>query len=155
MKPNRPDVLDMVTALNALLEGTRRARKQGAAAVLSLLQEIARVGPALPSTLASDLNVHQSTITRQARTLHGKGYIAIKGNPEDGRSCLFSLSAAGRKEIDRLTEFGLSRYELFVADWSAEDVRTLGRLLNKLTQSMAAVGKPPRAEPARSWRKKT
>jgi len=143
----------MVTALNALLEGTRRARKQGDAALLSLLQQVAVTGATLPSTLATDLNVHQSTITRQARALQKKGFLAITGNPADGRSCLFDLTPAGRQELARLSEYGLSRYELFVAGWTKDEVRTLGRLLQKLGQSIAARGRQPAAAAAPSWRR--
>ena len=153
MKPKRTDVRQMVEALNAILEGTRRARKHGDAALLSLLQQVAVAGTALPSTLAGELNVHQSTITRQARALGEKGFVAITGNPADGRSCHITLTPAGRKELARLTEFGLSRYELFVTDWSAEEVRSLGRLLHKLGQSIMTRGAKPTASAGPAWRR--
>ena len=61
---------------------------------------------------------------------------------------------AGRKELDRLTQIGLSRFALFVADWDAEEVRTLGRLLEKLAVSKAAVGEREQRSAGRAWQKR-
>ena len=46
---------------------------------------------------------------------------------------------AGAGELRRLTQVGLDRFALFVADWPPSDVRMLTALLDKLRNSIAAV----------------
>ena len=47
--------------------------------------------------------------------------------------------AGGAGELQRLTQAGLDRFALFVADWQPSDVRILTALLDKLRNSIAAV----------------
>ena len=44
-------------------------------------------------------------------------------------------------------EIGLDRFVAFLAGWSAEDVQTLGRLLNRLETSIAEVKQREQAPP--------
>ena len=46
-------------------------------------------------------------------------------------------------------------FELFVADWDADEVQTLGRLLTKLENSKAAASSPEQRPVGRSWQKKS
>ena len=65
----------------------------------------------------------------------------------------------GAGELQRLTQAGLDRFALFVADWQPSDVRMLTALLDKLKNSIAAVaaqedqqrpaGRAGRAHPGR------
>jgi len=50
-----------------------------------------------------------------------------------------TLTPAGAGEPQRLTQAGLDRFALFVADWQPGDVRMLTALLDKLRNSIAAV----------------
>ena len=50
-----------------------------------------------------------------------------------------TLTPAGADELQRLTQVGLDRFALFVADWQPSEVRTLTALLDKLRSSIAAV----------------
>jgi DNA-binding MarR family transcriptional regulator len=154
MKPSRDDVQQMVAALVSVNSGMERARRQGDASILVTLQVIAVRGQVRPSDIAAELGVHQSTITRQVRTLEAAGQVTVEADPADRRSCFIALTDAGRREIDRLTEIGLSRFALFVADWDAEEVRTLGRLLAKLERSKAAVSQREQIPGGRPWQKK-
>ncbi len=67
------------------------------------------------------------------------GYLQVTANPDDGRSCLVSLTPDGSMELRRLTQMGLDRFASFVDDWKVDDVRALTTLLEKLQRSMAAV----------------
>jgi len=154
MAPQKKDVQEMVAALMAVVGSIQRAQRQGDAATLSVLRIAATSGRARPSDIANELGVHQSTITRQVRGLQDAGYVEISADPDDGRSCFISLTGTGCQELKRLAEFGLSRFALFVADWDAEEVRILGRLLAKLEASKAEVAKRERPSPGRGWRRK-
>ena len=140
MAPSKADVHAMVAALFTLTAGMERARRQRkAAAALSLLQLVAGRQPIRPSEIADLQDVHPSLVTRQVRELEDAGHVQVAADPADGRSCLVTLTPAGTGELKRLTQAGLDRFALFVADWQPGDVRTLTALLDKLRNSIAAV----------------
>jgi len=140
MAPSKPDVTAMVAALFTLTGGMERARRERkAAGTLSLLQLIAGRGAIRPSEIADLRGIHPSLVTRQVRELEDAGHVRVAADPADGRSCLVTLTPAGADELKRLTEVGLDRFALFVADWQPGDVRTLTALLDKLRNSIAAV----------------
>lgn len=156
MEPNRDDVLQIVAALMTVTGSLERARRKGDASSLAILNIVATGGRVRPSDIAQDLGVHQSTVTRQVQALEAAGQVEVSADPEDGRSCFVSLTVQGQEEIRRLTEVGLSRFAEFVADWDAEEVRELGRLLMKLETSKAAVNTRERQRPeGRAWQRKT
>ena len=130
----------MVTALFTLTAGMERARRQRkAAGTLSLLQLVADRQPIRPSEIAEVQDVHPSLVTRQVRELEDAGHVQVAADPADGRSCLVTLTPAGAGELQRLTQVGLDRFAMFVADWSPGDVRMLTTLLDKLRNSITAV----------------
>jgi DNA-binding MarR family transcriptional regulator len=138
MAPRRDDVRPMVVALFTLIGRVERARRQRKAA-LDLLQVIAAGEGMRPSDIASQRSVHRSLVTRQLRELEDAGYVQFAGDPDDGRSWLVALTAAGREEMRRLQDVGLERFAMFVADWEPVEVQQLAALLEKLTSSMADV----------------
>jgi DNA-binding MarR family transcriptional regulator len=153
MAPERDDVQSMVAALFTLAAGLDRARRQRpGAAALSLLQVVAGRDGVRPSELAERQGVHPSLVTRQVRELEEKGYAQVTADPGDGRSWLVTLTPAGGQELARLTQVGLDRFALFVADWEPGEVRMLAGLLNKLQRSMAAAGEQERHPPGRRGR---
>jgi DNA-binding MarR family transcriptional regulator len=140
MAPSNADVHAMVAALFTLTAGMERARRQRkAAGTLSLLQLVADRQPIRPSEIAEVQDVHPSLVTRQVRELEDAGHVQVAADPADGRSCLVTLTPAGAGELQRLTQVGLDRFALFVADWSPGDVRMLTTLLDKLRNSITAV----------------
>jgi DNA-binding MarR family transcriptional regulator len=153
MVPSKADVHAMVTALFTLTAGMERARRQRqAAAALSLLQLLAGRQPIRPSEIAEVHGVHPSLVTRQVRELQDAGLVQVAADPADGRSCLVTLTPAGAGELQRLTQAGLDRFALFVADWQPSDVRILTALLDKLRNSIAAVAAQEQQRPAgRRW----
>ena len=141
MKASSSDVKRMVAALMASVTSIERAKRRGLASVLATLQTIDAHKRVLPSTLSAELGLHQSSVTRQIQALEREGRVKVTANPEDGRSCYVELTKQGRAELRQLTKFGLKRFASFVADWDAEEVRTLARLLEKLEVSKAKVVK--------------
>lgn len=152
--PSKADVHAMVAALFRLTAGMQRARRERkAAGTLSLLQLIAGRPAIRPSDLADLQGVHPSLVTRQVRELEDAGQIRVAADPADGRSCLVTLTPAGAGELQRLTQVGLDRFGLFVADWRPDEVQMLTALLDKLRCSMAEVAareQKPRP-PGRRW----
>ena len=117
----------------------------------AILQQAAVRGQVRPSELAADLDLYQSSITRQTRVLEDEGYVKVEADPADRRSCLISLTDEGWTEVKRLTKFGLDRFDEFLAEWDAEDVRTLGRLLSRLESSVEEAKRRKQKPGGRRW----
>jgi MarR family transcriptional regulator, temperature-dependent positive regulator of motility len=145
----------MVAALMATVTSIERAKSRGKASELVALQAIAAHGNVQPSTLSVELRLHQSSVTRQIQAFERAGFVKVAANPADGRSCHVSLTAAGRAELRRLTQFGLKRFALFVEEWDAKDVRTLARLLERFEKSKAEVARREARSAGRAWQQKT
>jgi DNA-binding MarR family transcriptional regulator len=157
--PTRQDVEQLVAALFAVTSGLDRARRQiPDAAALSVLQVLAwaeRQEPAQqvhPKQIAAALGVHRSAVTHQLQALEEDGQVTLTVDPADRRSWFVALTDTGRQELDRLTTIGLDRFASFVADWDAQEVRTLTRLLAKFDAAKAEVGR--RAPPSRARRRR-
>jgi DNA-binding MarR family transcriptional regulator len=157
--PTRQDVEQLVAALFAVTSGLERARRQiPDAAALSVMQVLAwaeRQEPAQkvrPKDIATALGVHRSAVTHQLQALEEAGQVTLTVDPADRRSWFVALTDAGRAELDRLTTIGMDRFALFVADWDAQEVRTLTRLLVEFEASKAEVGR--RAPPSRTRRRR-
>jgi DNA-binding MarR family transcriptional regulator len=156
VKASRDDVRAMVTALfvtNAALDRARRQKK--GASTLSLLQVVATTPGIRPSEIASAQDVHPSQVTRQVRELESLGLVQVKADKADKRSCRVTLTTAGSGELQSLTEEGLDRFALFVADWEPQEVRMLTSLLQKLEESKAAAAARQRPPPGRHWARQT
>jgi DNA-binding MarR family transcriptional regulator len=77
--------------------------------------------------------------------------VTLTVDPADRRSWFVALTDTGHAELERLTTIGLDRFASFVADWDAQEVRTLTRLLVKFDASKAEVGR--RSPPSRGRRR--
>jgi len=143
----------MAAALITTKQSMDRVSRKGDASRLMTLYAIAARGESNPKTISDVLGVHASSVTRQIQALQQAGQVTVTTDPEDRRSCRVKLTGSGRAEIARLQEQGLDRFASFVANWDAEEVRELTRLLVKLEESKAAVNAA--AKPARAgWREK-
>lgn len=152
MKPKRTDVQEMVNALFTLIDGLERARrKKPDAAALSLLQKIGGRNKLHPSEIAGELDLHQSTITRHVQSLADKGLVVLKADPGDGRSCTIELTDSGQNELHRLQQISIDRFSKFVSVWEAEEVRTFTRLLTKLEETKAEVGRQEQSQSRKHW----
>jgi len=118
----------------AIVRMARRLRQEAAAETtgltptsLAALATIERHGPITPSEIAEIERVKRPTITRTLGCLEREGLIDRAPDPEDGRSALVSVNAAGRERLRRLR----GRKNAFLArrmrDLSAEEVGTLER----------------------------
>lgn len=112
----------------------RRLRQEAASEASGLtptstaaLSTIERHGPLTPSELAEIERVKRPTITRTLGCLEREGLLDRTPDPDDGRSNLISVNAAGRERLRRLR----GRKNAFLArrmrDLPAEDVATLER----------------------------
>src|SRR6476646_2784413 len=93
----------------AIVRTARRLRQEAAGAVGELtptsaaaLATVERHGPLTPSELAAIERVKRPTATRTLRVLGEAGLVERTPDPDDGRSSLVSVTAAGRERLRRL-----------------------------------------------------
>jgi DNA-binding MarR family transcriptional regulator len=113
-------------------------------------------GPLRPSEIGERLDMAPSSVTRHMQALEDAGHVAVEVDPADARTCLIQATDDGIEELDRLEQLGLAAFEQVVAEWDAEDLATLTRLLRRLTDDWAERGAAARREPrpgkAPRWR---
>jgi DNA-binding MarR family transcriptional regulator len=118
----------------AIVRTSRRLRQEAAGAVGELtptsaaaLVTVERRGPLTPSELAEIERVKRPTATRTLRVLSEAGLVERAPDPEDGRSALVSITAAGRERLRRMRRRKNAYLARRMRDLSAGDVETLER----------------------------
>jgi DNA-binding MarR family transcriptional regulator len=118
----------------AIVRTARRLRQEAAGAADELtptaaaaLATVERHGPLTPSELAGIERVKRPTATRTLRVLCEAGLVERAPDPEDGRSALVSLTAAGRERLRRLRGRKNAYLARRMRDLPADDVETLER----------------------------
>lgn len=118
----------------AVVRTARRLRQEAAGAVGELtptsaaaLATVERHGPLTPSELAEVERVKRPTATRTLRVLGEAGLVERVPDPEDGRSALVSITAAGRERLRRLRGRKNAYLARRMRDLPAEDVAALER----------------------------
>ncbi len=124
----------------AIVRTSRRLRQEAAGGealtptAVAALATVERHGPLTPSEVAEIERIKRPTATRTLRGLEQAGLLERAPDPEDGRSALVSVTAAGRERLRRLR----GRKNAFLArrmrDLPAEDLRTLERAAEILEQ---------------------
>lgn len=152
MKPTSDDLRALAASLMAVSAGLQRTlRGSGDSSALAILASAAQRSDLRPSEVANALGVHQSSITRQVRSLETAGHVTLVEDPADRRSCFIRITDSGRKEVERLDQTGLERFAAFVDGWDAEEVRELGRMLSKLEVAILEFKRRERAPAGRPW----
>ena len=96
-----PTGTDLATRLRLGIVRTARRLRQEAGSELSptlmaALATIGRHGPLTPSELAERERVQRPTATKLLAGLEARGLLVRTSDPQDGRSSLLALSAAGQ-----------------------------------------------------------
>ncbi len=118
----------------AIVRTSRRLRQEAAGGggeltptAVSALASVERHGPLTPSELARIERIKRPTATRILRVLEQAGLLDRSSDPEDGRSSLLSVNAAGRERLRRLRGRKNAYLARRMRDLPGEDLRTLER----------------------------
>ena len=137
-----------VTVLaTAATRGMARAFDVNRVGVLRLA--VAR-GQVTPGEAAAELDLPPSSITRHVQALKKAGHVTVSRSPHDARSCLVRPTGPGRAELEAIEQAGLAVFAGVVADWTAEEVRTMAALAERLTAAWAARGPAQQARVRRT-----
>jgi len=117
-----------------IVRSSRRLRQEATRAVGELtptsaaaLATVERHGPLTPSELAEIERVKRPTATRTLRVLCDADLVERTPDPEDGRSAVVSITAAGRERLRRLRGRKNAYLARRMRDLPAEDLATLER----------------------------
>lgn len=132
-----------VALLMRLGEATRRGTTTAEHRVLDraayvILRHLDEAGPQNVSALATRLNLDGSTVTRQVSALQRDGLIVREPDPTDGRGTVVRPTPSGLHRMAAVRTARTRLYGDILADWSADDRRTLASLLHRLNGSLDA-----------------
>ncbi len=138
--PTQPDFLVQLrrtqhavrTRLDADLEATGLTLPQYA-----VLETLRREGAFSASDLAGEFGMTAQTLNVLVKALEANGLLRRSPHPTHGRILLASLTAAGRRALQRGRALGLAVQDCVLAGLSAAERRTLLRLLLAIERSSA------------------
>jgi DNA-binding MarR family transcriptional regulator len=105
---------------------------------MSVLAAIDRMTSTNGKQLATDCALDPSTISRSVNALVKADLVARTADPDDGRASVLAVSPAGRVVLDDVVRVYDERLAHALHDWSADDMRTLNRLLKRLSDDLTA-----------------
>jgi DNA-binding MarR family transcriptional regulator len=97
-----------------------------------VLRAVAESEPVRTTTLAEQVGVDPSTMSRHVNLLEQAGLVRRVADPDDGRATSVSLSPAGRHVMEKVQA---ARHDLItgaIADWTNDDRTQLASLLGRL-----------------------
>lgn len=103
-----------------------------------LLGRIAGEGPARLSTLADDVRLDLSTISRQVAALEAAGLVTRATDSSDRRAWLIKATDAGYQTFVRNREVWLATMRDLLADWTDEERAEFARLFIRLNDAITA-----------------
>ena len=105
-------------------------------AAYGVLGRIATGGPGRLSTLAGDLCVDLSTVSRQVAALEAAGLVRRATDPTDRRASLIETTETGAEVYARNREKWLAALRTLVADWTPAERQEFARLFARLNDAM-------------------
>jgi len=133
-----PPTPDLATALFGVMQQVKRAQHddpvdRSAIIILASLREHATLRL---SDLAGHLCLDVSTVSRHARTLEDRGYVARADDPADGRAVQITLTEAGRAVLETAFRNRRAWLDRSLAGWTAAERAELARTLAKLADAL-------------------
>jgi DNA-binding MarR family transcriptional regulator len=168
---------DLVDLLIASVRSPRQRERVLRAAGVSLsgaglngLALVRRQGSITVSDLANRLEIDPSTASRQIHRLERLGLVTRSSDATDRRIARLTMTAKGRKLLDRVREVSLNDFDVVLRAWSPADRARFAELLDRFREellrgridemgwSVPASSSPPRPDrsrPAASSRART
>jgi DNA-binding MarR family transcriptional regulator len=146
MQANKGQIAELARAVNLFAEANRRGQARAFDPVrLGVLQLAVDHGPLRAGEVAERLGALPSSVTRHIKALAEAELVTTEPDPADRRAVLLAATDAGRAELRQFLAAGEEVFGAVIADWSADDVVALTRLLTRLIQDWAHHGAEQRA----------
>lgn len=101
-----------------------------------LLHQLSVHGPLGVKTLADNLQLDTSTVSRQAASLEKKGYVYKVPDHVDRRAYFLQLTESGTVDFNEYKKARLDRFEVLTVDWTEEERKQFGHLLKKFNKAI-------------------
>ena len=88
--------------------------------------------------LAADLCLDKSTASRVVATLQRKGYVARTAHPRDARSVLLTVTAAGKRLVERIRGDLVEEKKALLTEFPEEVRESAAELIQRLTAASRA-----------------
>ena len=98
---------------------------------LTVLFTLEKTGPMRPSTLAKEIHLDLSTVSRHLRQLEDEGMIAKTTDVDDKRAFQVELTALGSKTVRQYMKERVEQVQAALGRWTAQDVTLLTDLLHR------------------------
>jgi DNA-binding MarR family transcriptional regulator len=98
---------------------------------LSVLFSLEKGGPMRPSTLAKEIHLDLSTVSRHLRQLEDEGLIAKTTDAGDKRALQVELTAKGSTLVRQYMKERVEQVHAALGHWAAQDVTLLTDLLHR------------------------
>ena len=146
VQTNDPVIDDLLKALQRVIRQTKRTVHddpvdRAAIIILSSLKENSAVRL---STLANDLLVDISTVSRQTRALEDRGLVIRGDDLDDRRAMRLELTPAGLEVLDAAWTRRNRWLAESLSDWTPEDRVALVAMLTRFADSLFAEPAPNR-----------
>jgi len=138
--PSMQDVNELIEALRSMMmqaKNRHRSMEQNSEhGRISVLFMLARLGPMRPSALAKECMLDLSTVSRHLRVLEDEGHVDKSGDPADKRAFQVGLTERGHDFVQQFWHARVASVHTALAGsaWSADEVRTLAKLLGKFVR---------------------
>ncbi|MGW1993212.1 MarR family winged helix-turn-helix transcriptional regulator [Embleya sp. NPDC001921] len=109
-----------------------------------LLAYLALEGPRRVTDLAAMTYLDVSTVSRQIASLVQRGLVERRPDPSDGRGTLLAVTDAGNQAFEIYRSRRQAELDRVTRDWSAEERRTLVRLLGRFNDDLERDQAPTR-----------
>jgi len=138
MQATKSDLSGLATALrDVVLTVRRRAPGDGPdRGAVMLLVHVLEHGPTRATTLAENVFLDPSTVSRHIRSLEASGLLIRTPDPEDGRATLLKVSTKGRALVTEARKDRIAMLQDAVAHWSEKDVHLLTTLTRRLAEDL-------------------
>jgi len=101
-----------------------------------VLRAIHDEGKVRSATVAANLGLDKTTISRHITQLETDGLIERLPDPTDGRASLLKLSSKGKRKLDSHRQLRLGILEEHLDDWPKDEKLEFLRLLHKYNAAM-------------------
>ena len=88
--------------------------------------------------LAADLCLDKSTASRVVATLQRKGYVARTAHPRDARAVLLTVTAAGKRLVERIRGDLVEEKKALLTEFPEEVRESAAELIQRLTAASRA-----------------
>jgi len=101
-----------------------------------LLHHITTQYPVGVKNLADEFHLDISTVSRQTASLEQRGFVTRVPDPTDGRAYFFQITETGMVALSEYRNARLARIGKKLEDWSDEECRLFGQLLEKFNNTI-------------------